>query len=99
MLAAPGRHPRPRAGIRSVPATATWSVSGVTKDSTGALLGDCVVKLFRTLDDVLVATTTSDAVGAFTFNVPGNTYEHYVVAYKASAPDVAGVSVNTILAT
>ncbi len=75
-----------------------WVVSGVTKDSTGAVLGSCVVQLFRTIDDGIMDEITSNAsTGAFEFRSasnPSNT--HYVVAYKAGAPDVAGTTVNTI---
>lgn len=67
---------------------------GITRDSTGAPLGSCNVHVFRTSDDILVATTTSDAVtGAWTAypNVIG---PYYFVMYKAGSPDLAGTSKN-----
>jgi hypothetical protein len=75
-----------------------WVISGVTKDSTGVVLASCVVQLFRTFDDKIMDEKTSDGVGAFEFRSasnPSNT--HYIVAYKAGSPDVAGTTVNTLI--
>lgn len=73
-------------------------IIGVSRDATGATLGNCSVKIFRTADDVLVATTTSDASGNWTAypNQPG---PYYFVEYKAGSPDVFGTSPNTNTAT
>lgn len=72
-------------------------LAGVTKDSAGAILGSCVVQLFRTTDDAIIAETTSDPVtGAYSFS-PGVGGPFYVVAYKAGSPDVAGTTLNTLL--
>lgn len=73
-------------------------ISGITKDSTGVVLGSCTVKLFRTVDDLLMETVTSDAVtGAYSFASVGLSETYYVVAYKAGSPDVAGTTVNTLV--
>jgi hypothetical protein len=81
------------------------TVSGISKDSTGAVLGGCIVDLFRVLDPtnssepplLWHARTTSDATtGAYSFLVPSNGWRFQVVSYKAGAPDVAGVTVNTL---
>lgn len=71
-------------------------IDGITKDSAGAVLPSCDVHLFRTLDDLEMDQTTSDANGYYQFvtGIPDERY--YVVAYKAGAPDVAGVTVNTV---
>lgn len=74
------------------------TITGVTKDSTGVALGSCTVQLFRAWDDGIVAETTSDGSGNFTF-YPTTSGPYYIVAYKAGAPDVAGTSVNTLVAT
>lgn len=73
-------------------------IVGVSRDATGAALGACVVKVFRTTDDVLVDTTTSDGSGNWTAypNQPG---PYYFVEYKAGSPDVFGTSPNTNTAT
>ena len=73
-------------------------IIGVSRNATGAALGTCVVKVFRTADDVLVASTTSDGSGNWTAypNQPG---PYYFVEYKAGSPDVFGTSPNTNTAT
>lgn len=72
-------------------------ISGVTKNSNGAALASCTVKLYRTSDDVEVKSTTSDGSGNYSFTVADTSTQYYVVAYKAGAPDVAGTSVNTLV--
>lgn len=71
-------------------------ITGVTKDSTGASLGSCVVQLFRTSNDQLIEESTSDGSGNYSF-APTDYGPFYVVAYKAGAPDVAGTTVNTLV--
>jgi len=73
------------------------AISGYTRDSAGAILPTCVVRLFRTLDDLEIDQTTSDGAGYYEFRtaIPVETY--YVVAYKAGSPDVAGTTVNTLI--
>ena len=73
-------------------------IAGVTQDSTGAALGSCVVQLFRTPSDTLVQELTSDASGNYQFDNPGSG-PFYVVAYKQGVPDVAGTTVNTLIAS
>lgn len=78
----------------------SFRITGTTKDSTGAALGNCVVDWFRTSDDVKLDTTTSDANGLFEFRTAGqppNAY--YLVAYLAGTTDVAGTTVNTLVGT
>lgn len=80
-----------------LPLPTVLRISGVTKDSTGAVLGGCVVELFRTGDDVRLETVTSDpTTGAYSFSATGLAQDYFVVAYKAGAPDVAGTTVNTL---
>ena len=82
---------------RSTGVARNFSISGVTKDSAGAAIGTCVVDLFVTGSDQLLYATTSDASGNFRFNNPG-TGPFYLVAYKVGSPDVAGTTVNTLVA-
>jgi hypothetical protein len=70
---------------------------GVTRDSTGAVLGNVEVVLYSTID-VVIGSQYSDASGNFSFQNPG-TGPFYIVAYKTGAPDVAGTTVNTLLPT
>ena len=72
-------------------------ITGITKDSTGATLGSCVVQLFRTVDDVFMLESVSDGAGAYTLTAIGSG-PFYIVAYKAGAPDAAGTTVNTLSA-
>lgn len=74
-----------------------YHLTGVTKSSTGAALGSVTVKLYRTSDDALIATTTSDGSGNYSFTLSNTTTQYYVVAYKAGSPDVAGTTVNTLV--
>ena len=71
------------------------AITGVTRDSTGAVLANCHVDLFISNADVLRAETTSDASGNFSFGNPG-TGPFYIVAYKTGSPDVAGTTANTL---
>jgi hypothetical protein len=72
-------------------------ISGITKDSSGTPIGSCVVKLFRTSDDLLMQSTVSNPVtGAYSFGAVGSA-NMYVVAYKAGSPDIAGTTVNTLV--
>lgn len=73
-------------------------IVGVSRNATGSALGSCVVKVFRTADDALVASTTSDGSGNWTAypNQPG---PYYFVQYKVGSPDVFGTSPNTNTST
>lgn len=75
----------------------SWLLSGVTKDSTGTILGSCKVELYYTATDLPISAQISDpTTGAFSFLIgPSNTY--YLVAYKQGSPDVAGTTVNTLV--
>lgn len=73
-----------------------FSLSGITRDSTGAVLGGCDVHLFQTGTDIEVGQTTSDGSGNFSFSLGNNAGYFYLVAYKTGSPDVAGTSINTL---
>jgi hypothetical protein len=73
-----------------------YAIRGVTKDSAGAVLGNCVVQLFKTDDDAFLGQTTSDANGAYVLYA-SPTIQHYLVAYLAGSPDVSGTTVNTVV--
>lgn len=99
VLAIPGdRFGRLRPFRSSRLSTKNEIISGVTRDASGAPLGSCTVQLFRTPSDVLAQEQISDASGNYLFENPGSG-PFYIVAYKQDAPDVAGTSVNTLLAT
>jgi hypothetical protein len=75
-----------------------FKISGITKDSTGAVLASCTVDLFITSTNILFGTATSDANGYYQFLGIGQPpTAFYIVAYKAGSPDVAGTTVNTLV--
>lgn len=75
-------------------------ITGVTKDSTGAILGNAVVDLFKTGADNNLEEVVSDAsTGAYSVSSVGLGQNYYVRAYKAGAPDVAGTSRNDLNGT
>lgn len=74
-----------------------WLITGVTKDSTGAVLDNCTVTLFKTIDNMPSATTVSDDNGNYSFSIDGNSQARFAVSYKAGSPDVAGTTVNTLI--
>lgn len=72
-------------------------ISGVTRDSGGAALAACTVKLYRTFDDLLIYTTISDGSGNYTFDGVQQGFTYYVVAYLVGSPDTAGTTMNTLV--
>lgn len=71
-------------------------IAGITRDSTGTVLPNCIVKGYVTATDLEVSQCTSATDGAFDFCTQ-YTGAHYLVAYKAGTPDVAGTTVNTLV--
>lgn len=74
-------------------------ICGVTRDSSGAALGICTVQVFRASDDLYLGECTSGPTGEYCASSWYASTNHYLVAYKAGAPDVAGTTVNTIQPT
>lgn len=72
-------------------------ITGVTRDSTLAVLASCVVQLFRTVDDQILFESISDGAGDYELTALGSG-PFYIVAYKAGSPDVMGTTVNTLSA-
>jgi hypothetical protein len=77
-----------------------WSISGVTKGGSGTPLGGCTVDVFLTATDQKLGTSVSDAVGNYSVNIgmAGMGQPCYCVAYLSGFPDVAGTTINTLLA-
>lgn len=100
----PWRSPRTQGTIVPFTRPARYTVSGVTRTSTGAVLANCTVTLYETESGAVRASTISDANGDYAFDVTGNGVDEYgaaltfsVRAYLAGAPDVAGTTVNTLV--
>lgn len=78
-------------------AASRYGFVGVTRDQYGSPVGSCTVKLYRTSDDVLLDTSTSDPSGNFLLNTAYYPDAHYIVAHKAGSPDIDGVTPNTLI--
>lgn len=75
------------------------TLTGVSRDSTGAALGGCTVKVFSTINDVKLFETVSNGSGSWSIDVGANPGPFYFVEYKAGTPDLAGTSLNTNVPT
>lgn len=80
-------------------ASSRYGFVGVTRDQWGTEIGSCSVLLFRTSDNALIDSTTSDPSGNFLLNTPYYPDYHYIVAHKTGSPDVDGVTPNTLIGT
>jgi hypothetical protein len=75
-------------------------IKGITKDAGGTPVANAIVQGFVTSTDAYVGEVTSGADGTYTLGtetVAG--VAHYLVAYKAGSPDIAGTTVNTLTST
>lgn len=75
-------------------------IRGVTKDSVGTVVANAIVQGFVTSTDAYVGEVQSNLDGTYTLGtatVAG--VPHYLVAYKAGSPDIAGTTVNTLTST
>lgn len=80
-------------------ASGFYGFSGVTRDVYGTLIPGATVRLFRTSDSLLVSTVISDPVtGVFMAPTPYWPDAHFLVASKSGVPDVAGTTVQTLVA-
>lgn len=85
--------------------TAVFKLTGVSKDSAGAVLSSCTMSLFRVDYDsgrnivyTFLGQTISDASGNYSFNV--NTNSNYrVTGDKGGGTPVAGITLNTLIGT
>jgi hypothetical protein len=80
-----------------------WVIAGITRDSVGAVLGNCAVTMLETSRIAVgqvpvVAQTVSDGSGNYSVEVPGNT-AYQGIAYKVGVTDGSGASLNTLTPT
>lgn len=80
-------------------ASSRYGFTGYTRDAYGTVISGATIKLFRTSDDLLLDTNTSDPTGWFLLNTAYYPDAHYIVAHKSGSPDIDGVSVNTLIGT
>lgn len=84
-------------GVVVTAGTRNFVLAGSAVDAAGAPYVGALVKLFRKGDDSKVAETTSDGAGAWSFTLPENAGNFYVVAFDASGAPM-GVTTNTLVA-
>ena len=76
------------------------AIRGTTKDSGGTAVANAIVQGFVTSTDAYVGEVTSGNDGTYRLMTEQlKTTAHYLVAYKAGSPDIAGTTVNTLLPT
>ena len=76
--------------------TPTWYITGVTRDSNGNPLGNCVVLLYKTSDNSYCGTVTSDSDGNYKISIPALNINYFLVSFKSGSPDVMGTTDNNI---
>lgn len=65
-------------------------LSGITRDSAGAVLGSVIVKALRATDDALIASGVSHATtGSYSLTVP-DLNNYYISAFREGPPYLAG---------
>ena len=76
-----------------------YVIAGVTFDAQGNVLPFVTVRCFETLSGIEVANDVSDAMGNYQVIVNGQLgLTYFCVAYLPDTPDVAGTTLNTLLA-
>lgn len=74
-------------------------IMGTCRDVDGNAVGGATVVGFLTAGDVVVNETACDDQGNYELGTPYPGAPHYLVAYRAGSPDIAGTSVNTLTPT
>ena len=74
-------------------------IVGICYDSNSVIVSGATVQGFTTSDDQFVTETTADSNGRYEFGTPQVGRQHYLVAYRAGSPDIAGTTVNTLVPT
>lgn len=73
-------------------------IKGLCVDSTGAVAASALVAAYRTSDNAFAGSVTAHANdGSYAVPTQFVGVNHYVVAYKAGSPDIAGTTVNTLV--
>lgn len=83
--------------VKPLPAT-VLRIFGITKNGvTNVAIGGCAVDLFETISKRYVASTVSDGSGNYEFRSASLSTAYQVVAYLPGSPDIAGVTLNTLV--
>jgi hypothetical protein len=73
------------------------TITGTSKDGTGAALGNCVVEMYLTATDEALMKTTSDANGAFSFTCARFSPATHYLRAKNSEGTLVGTTVDTLV--
>lgn len=85
--------------VTGVRVTSRYTISGVTRDSSGNPLGGCSVEVYESVANLFRGATISDANGNYAVEIAGDrNITFQAIAYLPGSPDVAGVTVNTLVA-
>lgn len=76
----------------------TFTLSGNCLDKNGSPVSGATVNVFDTATNTLQGTATSASDGTWTVTL-GIAGPLYAAAYHANSPDIAGTTVNTLMAT
>lgn len=74
-------------------------IMGTCYDQASSPISGAIVQGFLTSTDFYVGATTADSNGRYEFGTPYALSNHYLVAYRAGAPDIAGTTVDTLQGT
>jgi hypothetical protein len=75
-------------------------IKGTCVDSSDVPVASAIVQGFVTATDAYVGEVTANTDGTYELMTEQLTSTaHYLVAYKAGSPDIAGTTVNTLLPT
>lgn len=75
-----------------IDAVLSGKISGITRDSGGAVLGNCTVWLFKTSNKLFIEETTSNASGEYSFDGILTGVSYFVRAFKDGAPNIFGTT-------
>lgn len=82
--------------VRPYPFSQRFGITGTTYDSTGAALAGCAVLLLDRAHGTVVAETTSDGSGLFSFTVDDNSTTRWGIA---AGTNVAGATIGPLTYT
>jgi hypothetical protein len=75
-------------------------IRGTCVDASDVPIANAIVQAFRTTDDAFMGEVQGNTDGTYTVPVASVAgVQHYLVAYKAGSPDIAGTTVNTLTST
>lgn len=85
---------------KTVSQASRYLISGLTIDAATNVVGNVTVDVYETVLDIIRGSTISDASGNYAVEIAGDIgLTFYVRCYKVGSPDLAGTTVNTLVAS